>query len=220
MAAAGYENEDQALHEAVHAVGMELCPQLGVAIPVGKDSLSMRTHWQEKGTDMEVASPVTLNVSAFVPVDDVRVLRTPQLQGSDSALVVVALSQKRRLGGSAFAQVYGQCGEESTDVDDPTLLKSLIEFCQELLAKNHILSIHDVADGGIFAAVVEMCIAGRIGAIVWCSEDPLAEFLNEEVAVVIEVSTSDVSEVIERSESTEPVGMADWNDVHRQSRSD
>ncbi|HEX6268439.1 MAG TPA: phosphoribosylformylglycinamidine synthase, partial [Burkholderiales bacterium] len=160
MAAAGSPGEDAALYDTVRAVALELCPALGVSIPVGKDSLSMRTAWDGK----EVVAPLSLIVSAFAPVEDARATLTPQLRTDcgDTELLLVDLGQGRnRLGGSILAQVFGQMGDACPDVDDPALLKKFFSSIQNL--NSLILAYHDRSDGGLFAAVCEMAFAGHCG---------------------------------------------------------
>jgi phosphoribosylformylglycinamidine synthase len=169
MAAAGHPGQDAALFDTVQAVALELCPALGVSIPVGKDSLSMRTSWQ----DGQVVAPVSLVVSAFAPVEDVRDTLTPQLRtdAGDTELLLVDLGQGRnRLGGSVLAQVHDAMGEACPDVDDPALLKSFFSAIQEL--RPLLLAYHDRSDGGLFAAVAEMAFAARCG--VTLNLDPIA----------------------------------------------
>ena len=163
MAAAGYPGEDAALFDTVQAVAMELCPALGVSIPVGKDSLSMRTAWEGK----EVVAPVSLVVSAFAPVEDVRGTLTPRLRtdAGETELVLVDLGRgKNRLGGSILAQVHAKFGNEVPDLDDPALLKGFFGAIQQLAAERLVLAYHDRSDGGLFATVCEMAFAGHCGA--------------------------------------------------------
>ena len=160
MAAAGYPGEDAALYDTVRAVALELCPALGISIPVGKDSLSMRTAWDGK----EVVAPLSLIVSAFAPVEDARGTLTPQLRSDagDSELVLVDLGRGRnRLGGSILAQVHGALGDACPDLDDPALLKNFFAALQELAPL--VLAYHDRSDGGLFATVCEMSFAGHCG---------------------------------------------------------
>jgi phosphoribosylformylglycinamidine synthase len=165
MAACGEAGEDAALYETVRAVGMQLCPQLGVSIPVGKDSLSMRTQWSEGGEAKKVTSPVSLIVTAFASLADVRGTLTPQLQASDdTTLVLVDLGKGRnRMGGSILAQVLGQPGGAVPDLDDPQDLVSLVNAVNELRAQGRLLAYHDRSDGGLFAAACEMAFAGHVG---------------------------------------------------------
>ncbi len=171
MAAAGHGNEDAALFDTVKTVGLEFCPQLGISIPVGKDSLSMRTRWQEDGKQKQVTAPLSLIVTAFAPCADVRRTLTPQLQrdadagpGNDSELVLIDLGGGRnRLGGSALAQVYGTTAAEAPDAD-AGLLAAFFGVVQKLNAEGKLLAYHDRGDGGLFATVCEMSFAGHVGA--------------------------------------------------------
>jgi phosphoribosylformylglycinamidine synthase len=165
MAACGEPGEDAALYDTVRAVGLELCPALGIGIPVGKDSLSMRTRWQDaQGQARQVVAPVSLIVSAFVTLDDVRGTLTPQLQPGDTTLVLVDLGQGRmRMAGSMLAQVLGQFGHEVPDLDDAALLKSLVGAVNALRARGLVLAYHDRSDGGLWATACEMAFAGHVG---------------------------------------------------------
>jgi len=165
MAACGEPGEDAALYETVKAVGMELCPALGISIPVGKDSLSMRTQWEEGG-EKKVSSPVSLIVSAFASLDDVRGTLTPQLdaQEDDTTLVLIDLGRgQHRMGGSILAQVLDQTGDVVPDLDDPQLLVKLVDAVNQLRAERRILAMHDRSDGGLFVAAAEMAFAGHVG---------------------------------------------------------
>jgi phosphoribosylformylglycinamidine synthase len=165
MAAAGHPGEDAALFDTVKAVGLEFCPQLGIGIPVGKDSLSMKTAWEEGGQKKQVTAPLSLIISAFAACADVRRTLTPQLRTDvgDSDLVLVDLGQGRhRLGGSAFAQAYASMGEHAPDAD-ATLLKGFFAAMQELNAAGLLLAYHDRSDGGLFDAACEMAFAGHCG---------------------------------------------------------
>lgn len=164
MAACGEPGEDAALYDTVKAVGMELCPALGISVPVGKDSLSMRTRWKDGGADKQVTAPVSLIVSAFASIADVRPTLTPQLKTGDTTLVLVDLGQgRRRMGGSMLAQVLNQFGHEVPDLDDPSLLKALVVAVNELRSQGRILAYHDRSDGGLWATVCEMAFAGHRG---------------------------------------------------------
>jgi phosphoribosylformylglycinamidine synthase len=157
--------DDAALYDTVKAVGMELCPALGIGVPVGKDSLSMRTRWQdEAGAAKQVTAPVSLIVTAFASIDDVRSHSTPQLVDGDTTLVLVDLGRGRmRMGGSMLAQVIGQFGTEVPDLDDPQLLTSLVAAVTRLREAGVLLAYHDRSDGGLWAAACEMAFAGHIG---------------------------------------------------------
>jgi phosphoribosylformylglycinamidine synthase len=178
MAAAGHPGEDADLFDAVHAIGMELCPELGISIPVGKDSMSMKTVWEDKsdtkysGSRKEVTSPLSLVISAFARVTDVRKTLTPQLQTDcgETELILIDLGAgKNRLGGSALAQVYKQIGDKAPDLEGPDDVKELKGFfaaIQLLNKENKILAYHDRSDGGLFATLCEMSFAGHVGVSV------------------------------------------------------
>jgi phosphoribosylformylglycinamidine synthase len=201
MAAAGHPGEDVALYQAVAAVGMELCPKLGIAIPVGKDSMSMRTTWDDG--EKSVIAPVSLIVSAFAWVDDVRRANTPMLQRGvgDTDLIAVDLGRgKNRLGASALSQVYDQLGDEVPDVDDPELLKGFFGAIQQLRREGLILAYHDRSDGGIFVTLCEMAFAGNTGMKVMLDnlgDDPLAALFSEELGAVLQVRQADSRRVFE-----------------------
>ncbi|MDQ7977532.1 phosphoribosylformylglycinamidine synthase [Paraburkholderia sp. SARCC-3016] len=176
MAACGSPGEDAALYDTVKAIGMELCPALGIGIPVGKDSLSMRTKWVENsgngnGVAKEVVAPVSLIISAFAPVDDVRKHLTPQLRRTDDAgqaldtvLIAIDLGRgKNRMGGSILAQVTQQVGDTVPDVDSAEDLKHFFEAIQALNGDGKLLAYHDRSDGGLWATVCEMAFAGHVG---------------------------------------------------------
>ena len=166
MAACGQPGQDAALFDTVRAVGMDLCPALGISIPVGKDSLSMRTTWNDDGVGKSVTSPVSLIVSAFAPVSDVRNTLTPQLRRDcgESALILIDLGRGRnRMGASALAQVMGQIGNTAPDVDSADDLKNFFIAIQRLNREGELLAYHDRSDGGLFAALCEMGFAGRCG---------------------------------------------------------
>lgn len=166
MAACGESGEDAALYETVKAVGMELCPALGVSIPVGKDSLSMRTQWSDGSDKKKVTSPVSLIVSAFASLSDVRGTLTPQLDATeaDSTLVLIDLGKgQNRMGGSILGQTLDQSGDVVPDVDDPKDLVNLVNAVNALRAKGQILAYHDRSDGGLLAAAAEMAFAGHVG---------------------------------------------------------
>ena len=162
MAACGEPGEDAALYDTVKAVGMELCPALGIGVPVGKDSLSMRTRWSEQGQQKQVTAPVSLIVSAFATLDDVRGTLTPQLQPGDTSLILVDLGSGR-LGGSILAQTLDQFGDAVPDLDDPAQLKALVGAINRLRSEGKLLAYHDRSDGGLWAAVCEMAFAGHVG---------------------------------------------------------
>ena len=166
MAACGEPGEDAALYETVKAVGMELCPALDISIPVGKDSLSMRTQWTDKGQTQKVTSPVSLIITAFASLPDVRGTLTPQLdaQTDDTSLLLIDLGQGRnRMGGSVLGQVLDQFGDSVPDLEDPQALVNLVKAINALRAQGQILAYHDRSDGGLLAAVAEMAFAGHVG---------------------------------------------------------
>ncbi len=206
MAAAGAPGEDAALFDTVRAVALDLCPALGVSIPVGKDSMSMRTAWTDQDGDHAVVSPVSLIVSAFAPCDDVRGTWTPQLRtdAGPTALVLVDLAAGRaRLGGSVLAQVFGQTGRETPDVDDPGVIRGLFAALADLRASNLVLAYHDRSDGGLFATVAEMAFAGHAGvaldadAVSAPPGDVLAGLFAEELGVVLQVRVGDAARALE-----------------------
>jgi phosphoribosylformylglycinamidine synthase len=166
MAACGQPGQDAALFDTVKAIGMELCPALGISIPVGKDSLSMRTTWNDDGQAKAVTSPVSLIVSAFAPVSDVRRSLTPQLRTDlgDTAIILVDLGRgKNRMGASALTQVMQQIGNETPDVDSAEDLKAFFAAIQQLNSEQKLLAYHDRSDGGLFTSLCEMAFAGHSG---------------------------------------------------------
>ncbi len=203
MAAAGYGMEDQNLFEAVKAVGMELCPALDIAIPVGKDSLSMRTVWKDGDDNKAVTSPMSLIVTSFAPVVDIRKTVTPELQAdTESVLLLIDLGQgQNRLGGSILAQAYSQLGNVAPDLDSPQLLKDFFNVIQQLNTDSKLLAYHDRSDGGLIAALAEMAFAGRVGldidlsALAATKQDLAAVLFNEELGAVIQVRAGDLAAV-------------------------
>ncbi|HSH42162.1 MAG TPA: phosphoribosylformylglycinamidine synthase, partial [Arenicellales bacterium] len=190
MAAAGAPGEDAVLYETVAAVS-DFCVDLGLSIPVGKDSMSMRTAWEDGDGNHEVSAPLSLVVTAFTAVEDVRGTLTPQLAADpDSVLLLIDLGAGRnRLGGSALAQVYGQIGDQVPDIEDPSRLAALALALDALKREDLILAYHDRSDGGLVAALLEMAFAGRIGLDIDVGEtpDPLAALFSEEIGVVLQV---------------------------------
>ncbi len=164
MAACGEPGEDAALYETVRAVAMELCPALGISVPVGKDSLSMRTRWNDGGQTKQVTAPVSLIVTAFATLADVRTTLTPQLQAGDTTLILIDLGRGRnRMAGSMLAQVLDQFGSTVPDLDDPARLKALVAAINTLRGQGRLLAYHDRSDGGLWATVCEMAFAGNKG---------------------------------------------------------
>lgn len=196
MAAAGHKQEDALLYDTVQAVGEEFCPALDITIPVGKDSLSMRTAWDENGQEKSVTAPLSLIISAFAPVHDINASVTPELRNTDAKLVFIDLSDgNQRLGGSALAQVYGQVGDETPDAD-PAILKDFFIKIQQLIKDKILLAYHDRSDGGLCTTLVEMAFAGRTGLEIDLSPLPgtnLEKLFNEELGVVVQVADKDVS---------------------------
>jgi len=210
MSAADHPGENQALYDAVHAVGMELCPALGIAIPVGKDSMSMRTAWQEENDKGEVeeksvTSPLSLVITGFAPVTDAMKTLTPQinLAQDESDLLLIDLGGgQNRLGGSALAQVYGQVGSECPDLDDPEDLKAFFAVIQGLNAEGKLLAYHDRSDGGLLVTLLEMAFAAHAGLEIkldWLVDEP-AEAVDalfaEELGAVIQVNREHTEEVL------------------------
>jgi len=216
MAAAGHEGEDAALYDAVETVGMELCPALGIAVPVGKDSMSMKTVWQEGDVAKSVVSPVSLNITTFAPVEDVRKTVTPQLRtdlGETELLVIDLGKGQNRIGASCLAQVYNQIGDVSADLDNAQDLLNLFNATQALLAEDLALAYHDRADGGLLVTLLEMAFAGHCGLNVDVSalgSEPVAALCAEEVGVVIQVLSSQKSRVQAIIESHQLAAMAHW----------
>ena len=201
MAACGWPGEDAALFDAVKAVGLELCPALGLTIPVGKDSLSMTTVWDEgKRT---VVSPLSLMVTAVAPLSDIRDCLTPQLRGDagDTELLLIDLGQgKNRLGASTLTQAYGQLGQEAPDLDDPELLARFFRAIQEMRRRGLLLAYHDRSDGGLLVTAVEMAFAGGTGLTLDISRlgpDPIACLFCEELGALIQIRSSDRERVLE-----------------------
>ena len=193
MAAAGHPGEDVGLYATVRAVALDLCPALGIAIPVGKDSLSMKTAWQADDGERAVISPLSLIVSAFAPVLDVRKTVTPQLKrdAGETDLILIDFARgKDRLGGSALAQVYRQVGHEAPDLDDPRVMKLFFGMIQALNELDLILAYHDRADGGLFATVCEMAFAGHTGVHIDLDAlggDDIAALFSEELGAVLQI---------------------------------
>ncbi|HEA17827.1 MAG TPA: phosphoribosylformylglycinamidine synthase [Pseudoalteromonas prydzensis] len=201
MAAAGHPGEDAGLYEAVKAVGEELCPALGLTVPVGKDSMSMKTQWDENGEQKSVTAPLSLIITAFGRVEDVRKTVTPQLRtdkGETSLILVDLGAGKNRMGASSLAQVYKQLGDVTPDVDSPELLKGFYNAMQALVADNKLLAYHDRSDGGLFTAVAEMAFAGHTGVTIdldGLTGSDIEVLYNEELGAVIQVANSDLDAV-------------------------
>ncbi len=203
MAAAGHPGEDARLFETVRAVGLELCPALGLSIPVGKDSMSMKTVWETpEGEPREMTAPLSLIVSAFAPVSDARRSLTPMLRQNrgPSTLVLIDLGcGKNRLGASALAQVYSQVGNGCPDVDEPQLLRNFFQAIQSLNREGLLLAYHDRSDGGLLATLAEMAFAGRCGLQVSLDavgESDLPALFSEELGAVVQVADADLDNVM------------------------
>ncbi|MET3137160.1 phosphoribosylformylglycinamidine synthase [Undibacterium sp. GrIS 1.2] len=225
MAACGQPGQDAALFDTVKAIGLELCPALGISIPVGKDSLSMRTTWKEDGEDKSVTSPVSLIISAFAPVFDVRKTLTPQIRmdAGDTSLLLIDLGRgKNRLGASCFAQVMQKLGDQTPDADSAEDIKAFFAAIQQLNSEDKLLAYHDRSDGGLYATLCEMAFAGRSGLSVnldiltmdeaadwgdaknWAgqvaerrNDQTLRALFNEELGAVIQIRTEQRSEVMD-----------------------
>jgi phosphoribosylformylglycinamidine synthase len=199
MAAPAVPGDAADLYAAVQAVGMELCPALGITIPVGKDSMSMSTVWQDGDRQKRVTAPISLIVSAFSPVADIRLTLTPQLQQlDDTVLLLIDLGRGRnRLGGSILAQVVSQMGEATPDVDSATDLKNFWNAIQQLGREGKILAYHDRSDGGLLATAVEMAFAGHTGVDLEIPHlhEPFAALFNEELGAVVQIRTDDLDDV-------------------------
>ncbi|MDR7023109.1 phosphoribosylformylglycinamidine synthase [Pseudomonas peli] len=205
MAAAGHPGEDARLYDTVKAVGMQLCPELGITIPVGKDSMSMKTQWRDEGTDKSVTSPLSLVVTGFAPVSDIRKTLTPQLRmdKGETDLILIDLGRgQNRMGASILTQVYGKLGTQAPDVDDAEDLKAFFAVIQGLNADGHILSYHDRSDGGLLVTALEMAFAGHCGlnlfldALADNSAELAAVLFNEELGAVIQVHQDATPEVL------------------------
>lgn len=205
MAAAGHPGEDARLYDTVKAVGMELCPALGITIPVGKDSMSMKTRWQDEGVDKSVTSPLSLVITGFAPVQDIRQTLTPQLRmdKGETDLILIDLGRgQNRMGASILAQVYAQIGQQVPDLDDAEDLKAFFAVIQGLNADGHLLAYHDRSDGGLLTTVLEMAFAGHCGlslnldALADDSSELPAVLFNEELGAVIQVRQDATPEVL------------------------
>jgi phosphoribosylformylglycinamidine synthase len=201
MAAAGHPGEDAGLYQAVKAIGEELCPALGITIPVGKDSMSMKTKWQDNGEDKAVTAPMSLVITAFARVEDVRKTVTPQLRtdkGASSLLLIDLGQGENRLGASCLAQVYKQLGQTTPDLASPELLANFFNAVQQLTHEQKLLAYHDRSDGGLLVTLAEMAFAGKAGWNVDVSAlgaDNLAVLFSEELGAVIQVADSELSYV-------------------------
>jgi phosphoribosylformylglycinamidine synthase len=229
MAAAGHHGEDAALFDTVAAVGMELCPQLGISIPVGKDSMSMKTTWTETPTLLqgedggegrirkEVVAPLSLIVTAFAPCSDARKTLTPQLVAdTDTVVLLFDLGTgKNRLGGSALAQVYKQVGDVAPDVDNAKKLKAFFNLIQQFNREGKLLAYHDRSDGGMLAALCEMSFASHIGLDIRldeCKGDDLGILFNEELGALVQVRRADLADIFVQCDDA---GLSSVHEVAR-----
>ena len=207
MAAAGHAGEDEKLYDTVKAVGMALCPELGITIPVGKDSMSMSTCWKDDGEDKSVTSPLSLIISAFAPVKDIRKTVTPQLRTDkgNSEIILIDLGHgKNRIGGTALAQVYGETGSRPADLDNPQDMIAFFSTIQSMIQDDLLLAYHDRADGGLYTTLMEMAFAGHAGMDISIDKllpenaSPAAALFNEELGAVIQVRSKHKGVVLDR----------------------
>jgi len=201
MAACGEEEEDGGLFEAVEAIAKALCPQLGLTIPVGKDSLSMKTQWQQQQKQIQVKSPLSVVITGVSPVRDVRNTLTPDFKRSETIIYFIDLAEgKQRMGGSALLQTYNQLGDITPDVDNPQILQKFFK-CLQVLKQNHLISAyHDKSDGGLITCLAEMSFASHLGWHVDFSafgDQPLATLFNEELGVILEVENKHKSDFMQ-----------------------
>ena len=208
MAPAGHPGEDAGLYEAVQAVGLELCPALDICVPVGKDSMSMKSVWDDtdtnngKGENKSVTAPLSLIITAFAPVKDIRHTLTPQIKTNkgDTRLLFIDLAQgQQRMGGSSVAQVYNQLGDSAPDLDNPQDFKEAFNAIQDLITDGCLLAYHDRSDGGLFTTLTEMAFAGHVGLnvdITALGADAINSLFNEELGAVVQVQHSDIDKVM------------------------
>jgi phosphoribosylformylglycinamidine synthase len=235
MAPAGHPGEDAVLYDTVKTVGMEICPQLGLTIPVGKDSMSMKSVWQDQGIDKSVTAPLSLIITAFTPVTDVRKTLTPQIRSDikDTSLLLIDLGfGQNRLGGSALAQTCKQIGDLPPDVDDAQQLKAFFNVFQRLNNQGKILAWHDRSDGGLFACFCEMAFAGHCGLNIQldsmlvdagndASGDAMSVLFNEEIGGIIQIRKDDLFDI---ETAFDKAGLSDClhelGDVHKHGHED
>jgi phosphoribosylformylglycinamidine synthase len=223
MAAANHPSEERYLYEAVQAIGMELCPALGICIPVGKDSLSMQMKWRENKVEFNVVSPLSLIISAFAPINDIRKTLTPYLETHEpTELLLIDLGGgKNRLGASALAQVTRQLGAIAPDLDDPALLINFFNAIKLLRDKQLILAYHDRSDGGALACFCEMAFASHTGLTIRLDalgDDPLSALFNEELGAIIQYRSANkaaVNQILEQTgllDNSHPIGFPNDQD--------
>ena len=205
MCASGSPGEDEKLYRTVEAVGMDLCPKLGITVPVGKDSMSMRTAWQDaNGEGRAVTSPLSLIITGFSPVLDVRKTLTPQLrtdQGNTELLLLDLGAGANRMGGSILAQVFSEFGDTAPDIDDAQALKGFFDVMQASMERGDILAYHDRSDGGLLTTLAEMSFAGHVGVSVDLSgldEDTMAVLFTEELGAVVQVLSGSAEALMEK----------------------
>ncbi|WP_438952229.1 phosphoribosylformylglycinamidine synthase [Porticoccus sp.] len=204
MCAAGHPGEDEKLFRTVQAIGEELCPKLGIAIPVGKDSMSMRTTWEDRGQQKSVTAPLSLIISAFAPVSDVRKILTPELRTDlgETVLMYIDLGENHnRLGGSVLAQTYNQFGDLPADLVSPEKLKAFFDAIQSANRGGELIAYHDRSDGGLLATLVEMAFAGNTGLKICLDEQPgdaLSLLFSEELGAVVQVASNKASSFSQR----------------------
>ncbi|MFA6119764.1 MAG: phosphoribosylformylglycinamidine synthase [Sideroxydans sp.] len=217
MAAAGHHGEDAAMFDTVKAVGMELCPQLGISIPVGKDSMSMKTTWKDGEQHKAVTAPLSLIITAFATCSDVRDTLTPQLVAdTDTVVLLFDLGAgQNRMGGSALAQVYKQVGDVAPDVDDAKKLKAFFDLIQRMNRDGKLLAYHDRSDGGMLAALCEMSFASHIGLDIRvdeCKGDDLGILFNEELGALVQVRRADLADIFVQCDDA---GLSNVHEVAR-----
>ena len=217
MAAAGHHGEDAAMFDTVKAVGMELCPQLGISIPVGKDSMSMKTTWKDGEQHKAVTAPLSLIITAFATCSDVRNTLTPQLVAdTDTVVLLFDLGAgQNRMGGSALAQVYKQVGDVAPDVDDAKKLKAFFDVIQRMNREGKLLAYHDRSDGGMLAALCEMSFASHIGVDIRvdeCKGDDLGILFNEELGALVQVRRADLADIFVQCDEA---GLSNVHEVAR-----
>ncbi len=199
MAAVGHPGEDANLYKTVAAIGLDLCPALGICIPVGKDSMSMKTRWQDSGEEKSVTSPLSVIISAFAPVKDVRETLTPELQQVESVLLFIDLADgKKRLGGSILTQCFSELGESTPDVERAGILSSFFALFQQADFRSKLLAYHDRSDGGLMATLSEMSFCSRLGIEIElpAGESAIDFLFNEECGVVVQVANEDVDKIV------------------------
>jgi len=219
MCASGHPGEDAKLYEAVKSIGMELCPKLGLTIPVGKDSMSMKSSWNENGNEKSVTAPLSLIISAFSKTPDVRQQVTPLLNTEiESKLFLIDLGfGKNRMGGSSLAQVFNQIGNKAPDLDDPILFSEFFKLINSLNKENLISAYHDRSDGGALISLLEMAFASKCGLDIQAS-NLISELFNEELGCIIQIPDNKKVAVLEKFEKiglkdyTKPIAMINKSD--------